>query len=128
VLSGLAGVAVDLKHIPGATFFGHLLGDTKDGFFSDPAYGGNRDMVGWKLIGFPGVPAVYAGTIGENRPYDVEPVDMQGARQASAGHQHHAQHAHVSHRPAPARVTSAPQAPADAEALESSRPSASFSV
>ncbi|MEJ0068963.1 MAG: gluconate 2-dehydrogenase subunit 3 family protein [Pseudomonadota bacterium] len=25
-----------------------------EGFFADPIYGGNRDMVGWKMIGFPG--------------------------------------------------------------------------
>ena len=58
VLNGLAGIAgdVDLQEVPGATFFGHLLGDTKDGFFSDPAYGGNKNMVGWKLVGFPACP------------------------------------------------------------------------
>ncbi|HZU15592.1 MAG TPA: gluconate 2-dehydrogenase subunit 3 family protein [Candidatus Dormibacteraeota bacterium] len=27
---------------------------TVEGMFGDPAYGGNRDAVGWKLIGFPG--------------------------------------------------------------------------
>lgn len=27
---------------------------TIEGMFCDPAYGGNRDMVGWRLIGFPG--------------------------------------------------------------------------
>lgn len=27
---------------------------TIEGFFCDPAYGGNRDMVGWKMVGFPG--------------------------------------------------------------------------
>ena len=27
---------------------------TVQGFFGDPAYGGNRDLVGWKLVGFPG--------------------------------------------------------------------------
>jgi len=26
-----------------------------EGFFADPIYGGNRDMAGWKLIGFPGI-------------------------------------------------------------------------
>ncbi len=33
------------------------------GFFADPVYGGNRDMVGWKLIGFPGAQMSYAGWI-----------------------------------------------------------------
>lgn len=27
---------------------------TVQGFFGDPVYGGNRDSVGWKLIGYPG--------------------------------------------------------------------------
>jgi gluconate 2-dehydrogenase gamma chain len=27
---------------------------TVEGFFCDPAYGGNRDAVGWRLVGFPG--------------------------------------------------------------------------
>lgn len=37
-------------------FFELLRAYTIAGFFADPLYGGNRDMVGWKLIGFPGVP------------------------------------------------------------------------
>jgi gluconate 2-dehydrogenase gamma chain len=27
---------------------------TVQGFFGDPAYGGNRDLIGWRLVGFPG--------------------------------------------------------------------------
>ncbi|MCL3859818.1 gluconate 2-dehydrogenase subunit 3 family protein [Actinotalea sp. K2] len=27
---------------------------TIEGFFCDPVYGGNRDAIGWKLVGFPG--------------------------------------------------------------------------
>jgi gluconate 2-dehydrogenase gamma chain len=27
---------------------------TRQGFYADPIYGGNRDRVGWDLIGFPG--------------------------------------------------------------------------
>ena len=30
--------------------------DVQMGFFADPIYGGNRDMVAWKMIGFPGRP------------------------------------------------------------------------
>ncbi len=35
-------------------FFHILRGHTIVGFFADPIHGGNRDMMGWKLIGFPG--------------------------------------------------------------------------
>jgi len=38
----------------GQAFFDLLLQTPIEGFFSDPIYGGNRDMIGWKLIGFPG--------------------------------------------------------------------------
>jgi gluconate 2-dehydrogenase gamma chain len=41
-------------------FFGQLLTITMQGFFSDPVYGGNRGMVSWKMLGFPGLPATYA--------------------------------------------------------------------
>jgi gluconate 2-dehydrogenase gamma chain len=35
-------------------FFQLLHAYTLAGFFADPVHGGNHDMVGWKLIGFPG--------------------------------------------------------------------------
>lgn len=48
----------------GATaFFNLLLSHTIAGFFADPVYGGNQDMVGWKLIGFPGAQISYANNI-----------------------------------------------------------------
>jgi gluconate 2-dehydrogenase gamma chain len=31
-----------------------------EGAFSDPIYGGNRDKAAWRMIGYPGLPAVYA--------------------------------------------------------------------
>jgi gluconate 2-dehydrogenase gamma chain len=40
-------------------FFDALLQITMEGFFSDPMYGGNRDMAGWKMVGYPGLPATY---------------------------------------------------------------------
>src|SRR5215467_4526066 len=40
-------------------FFDALLQINMEGFFSDPIYGGNRDMAGWKMVGYPGLPATY---------------------------------------------------------------------
>lgn len=40
--------------IGAAAFFSLLLQYVMAGFFSDPVHGGNRGMVGWKLVGFPG--------------------------------------------------------------------------
>jgi len=43
----------------GIGFFRMVRGHTIEGMFSDPGYGGNRDMVGWKLIGYPGAQRAY---------------------------------------------------------------------
>jgi gluconate 2-dehydrogenase gamma chain len=54
---------LDFGALPSTAFFAALLDATMEGFFSDPIYGGNRDKVGWKLVGFPGVHASYANDI-----------------------------------------------------------------
>jgi len=53
----------DFAPLPSAIFFQALLEATIEGFFSDPMYGGNRDMVGWKLVGFPGAYASFSNDI-----------------------------------------------------------------
>ena len=59
----------DLGGVPSKVFFEHLRECTIEGFFSDPVYGGNRDMVAWRMIGFPGAYASY---------YDL--VDQHGIK------------------------------------------------
>jgi gluconate 2-dehydrogenase gamma chain len=49
----------DLDGVPSDVFFAQLWQCTLEGFFSDPVYGGNRNMVGWRMIGFPGAYASY---------------------------------------------------------------------
>ena len=50
-----------------------------EGYFADPIYGGNRDMVGWKLVGFPGVRYDFRDVIEKpNQAYTLPPVAMQG--------------------------------------------------
>ena len=41
-------------------FFGTIRAHTLVGFLSDPKYGGNRNYVGWKILGYPG-PRHHAG-------------------------------------------------------------------
>jgi gluconate 2-dehydrogenase gamma chain len=43
-----------LKQIETSLFFSLLRQNTIEGMFCDPMHGGNIDMVGWQLIGFPG--------------------------------------------------------------------------
>jgi gluconate 2-dehydrogenase gamma chain len=49
-----------------AMFFETLLANTIEGFFSDPIHGGNRDMVGWRMVGFPGPYAGYTELVGRH--------------------------------------------------------------
>jgi gluconate 2-dehydrogenase gamma chain len=79
VLKALEEGGIELESLPGKLFFSLLHRNTLEGFFADPSYGGNRDKVGWKLVGFPGVPAsTYNDLIDEhNVPYRVEPVSME---------------------------------------------------
>jgi gluconate 2-dehydrogenase gamma chain len=43
-----------LRQIESTLFFSVLRQNTIEGMFCDPMHGGNVDMVGWQLIGFPG--------------------------------------------------------------------------
>jgi gluconate 2-dehydrogenase gamma chain len=66
-----------LDAVPPRFFFNLLLDSTVEGFFSDPIYGGNRDKIGWKLVGFPGVAAVYTQHVEKHGvPYDALPVSI----------------------------------------------------
>jgi gluconate 2-dehydrogenase gamma chain len=43
------------KELPASSFlYDCLLTHTFEGFYSDPSYGGNKNHVGWALVGFPG--------------------------------------------------------------------------
>lgn len=43
-----------LRAIENTAFFRLLRQHTLEGMFCDPMHGGNRDCLGWQLIGFPG--------------------------------------------------------------------------
>lgn len=42
-----------------ANFMTLLVRHTREGMFCDPAYGGNRDLIGWRLLGYPGIHRVW---------------------------------------------------------------------
>ncbi|HEU4616588.1 MAG TPA: gluconate 2-dehydrogenase subunit 3 family protein, partial [Gammaproteobacteria bacterium] len=65
-LSDMEHAELPLASVPSDVFFETLLANTIEGFFSDPVYGGNRGMVGWKMVGFPGAFAQYAGLVDQH--------------------------------------------------------------
>ncbi|HEY8448024.1 MAG TPA: gluconate 2-dehydrogenase subunit 3 family protein [Thermomicrobiales bacterium] len=61
VVAALAdGTATGFDDPSPQAFFTTLRTHTIEGMFSDPMYGGNRDMVGWKMIGYPGAQRAYS--------------------------------------------------------------------
>ena len=58
-LKALQKGGIDLGGVPSELFFARLWSLTVEGFFGDPAYGGNKDMVSWRMIGFPGAYGAY---------------------------------------------------------------------
>ena len=78
-LQRLQAGEVQLASADAQTFFQLLHQNTLEGFFADPIHGGNRDMVGWKLIGFPGARydhSPYVKKHGEK--YPLPPVSISG--------------------------------------------------
>jgi gluconate 2-dehydrogenase gamma chain len=58
-LRSLEAGGKNLNGVPSDRFFASLWQCTVEGFFSDPVYGGNREMLAWRMIGFPGAYASY---------------------------------------------------------------------
>jgi gluconate 2-dehydrogenase gamma chain len=63
----------------GKAWFTLLLQNVMEGYFSDPIYGGNRNLAAWKMIGFSG--ARYdqrAYVLAYGKPYPLPPVGIGG--------------------------------------------------
>ena len=61
----------------GAEFFELLRAHILEGVFGEPSYGGNKEMIGWKLVGFPGQQWGYPETY-INKKVDLTPVVSEG--------------------------------------------------
>jgi gluconate 2-dehydrogenase gamma chain len=56
-------------------FFAVVYEHTLEGTFGDPIYGGNRDAIGWKMVGFPG--AQWRYTAEQMRPgFDANQITV----------------------------------------------------
>jgi gluconate 2-dehydrogenase gamma chain len=82
-LQSLESGALDLDGVPSAVFFEMLRALSIEGFFSDPVHGGNRNMVSWRMIGFPGAYADYFEAVDRHGvKFEREPMSL-----AADGHQ-----------------------------------------
>lgn len=77
LLTRLSEGEIELEHVHAKTFFDTLWQNTLEGFFGDPVYGGNRDMEGWRMIGFPGARYDYRPWIDHGgKPVVLDPVSV----------------------------------------------------
>ncbi len=63
-LKTLEAGAANLDGVPSGMFFDMLLRMTTEGFFSHPQHGAGRDVVAWRMAGFPGACAVTRASSG----------------------------------------------------------------
>jgi gluconate 2-dehydrogenase gamma chain len=67
--------------VPAVALFSQLLENTREGYFSDPIHGGNRGMVAWRWIGFPGARADFTDWIDQaGTEYPYGPVSIGSAK------------------------------------------------
>lgn len=79
LLTDLENGALDLQGVDAKAFFKMLLQNTKEGMFSDPIYGGNKDMSGWKMLGFPGARYDYSDWVDKHgERYTLPAVGLMG--------------------------------------------------
>lgn len=79
VLGSLEHGEIELSGVDAKAFFAMVLQNTIEGFWSDPIYGGNRNFVGWNLIGFPGARYDYRDHLDKpGERYPLPPVGLKG--------------------------------------------------
>ncbi len=64
-----------------AEFFETVRYHVLEGVFCEPQYGGNRDMIGWRLVNFPGQQFGYADPY-INQRVDLEPLAVDSTKAA----------------------------------------------
>jgi gluconate 2-dehydrogenase gamma chain len=79
VLTALDEEEIEFNGLSAKAFFDFVHEITIEGFFADPIYGGNRNMAGWRLVGFPGARYDYRDYLDHNgAPIEMPPVGLMG--------------------------------------------------
>jgi gluconate 2-dehydrogenase gamma chain len=79
ILGRIEDEDLEFAGVSASAFFALLQEATIEGFFCDPVHGGNRDMIGWRLVGFPGARYDYRDYLNHNgAAISIEPVGLSG--------------------------------------------------
>lgn len=80
ILRKIEAGELHFAELPAKAFFSLLVQNSREGFFCDPVHGGNKGMVGWTQIGFPGARADFMDWVERNEPYPFPAVSIRGER------------------------------------------------
>ncbi|MFC4024314.1 gluconate 2-dehydrogenase subunit 3 family protein [Oceanobacillus longus] len=78
ILEAFESGDVEMNKISSSTFFSLLRQGTIEGAYSDPMYGGNKNMEGWKMKEFPGAQMSYLDMVEEEEFKVIEPISLGG--------------------------------------------------
>ncbi len=82
LLGKLEAGTLELSDLDTKAFFKIFFQNTKEGMFSDPIYGGNKNMACWKMLGFPGARYDYSEWVGKHGiRYTLPPVGIKGRKE-----------------------------------------------
>ncbi|MBB6448561.1 gluconate 2-dehydrogenase gamma chain [Geomicrobium halophilum] len=68
---------VDMRGVSSSTFFSLLRQATIEGVYSDPLYGGNKNMDGWRMKEYPGAQPAYINVIESEEFVEMEPTSLR---------------------------------------------------
>lgn len=74
---------VDMKGLASDSFFQFFRQTVLEGAYSDPLYGGNRNMEGWKMKEFPGSIPSFADIIEKDEFVKMDPISLTNYQQKS---------------------------------------------
>jgi len=77
IIQDLENGDIKLNGLLSQEFFFLLHRSTLEGVYSDPLYGGNKNMDGWRMKEFPGAQASYMNVIDSDEFVKIEPVSLK---------------------------------------------------
>lgn len=79
ILTAFQKDEIPMSGVTSAFFFRLLRTATLEGAYSDPMYGGNQNMGGWKMKGFPGHQMAYSNVIESEEFQKIAPNSLGGS-------------------------------------------------
>lgn len=77
LLTAMEAGEIELRGVTGTTFFNLLRQMTIEGAYADPLYGGNKNMMGWKMKEHPGIRPGYSDLIEEEEFQVIEQMSLR---------------------------------------------------